>query len=355
MHHTATAYLPSLIKGLNQAFADCGIPCTQDYLKEQIIDIVKTQETLTITLQTQQLTVDQQLAIKFCILQEFKREKSFIVVQFRAAMPEFVSLPTDPSSPTTNPLHVKRELRAIPLVAKIIAVASGKGGVGKSTVSASLALSMANQGMRVGLLDADIYGPSVPTLFGLRGPLSTDDAGKLLPLHAHGVATMSFGYLIDSESPAIWRGPMISKAFRQLCYQVAWGELDYLIIDLPPGTGDIQLTMLESLPVYGAIVVTTPQNLALIDLKKATAMFRKLGIRILGLIENMSTFQCPHCHTESQPFGNQGGRQYAHQQHLDLLGTVPFQPQILRHCDTGRLYLSHSQVFTSIGAKVLEK
>lgn len=354
MHHTAISYLPSLNKVLAHAFADCGMPCTPDYLKEQIIDIIKTQETLTIILQVRQLTLDQQLTIKFRILQELEQEKGFIVVQFRTEIPSSVSSPEPPSS-TANPLHVARELRAIPLVEKIIAVASGKGGVGKSTVSASLALSMADQGMKVGLLDADIYGPSIPTLFGLYGPLAADDTGKLQPLNARGVATMSFGYLSDPESPAIWRGPMISKAFRQLCYQVAWGELDYLIIDLPPGTGDIQLTMLESLPIYGAIVVTTPQNLALIDLKKATAMFHKLGIRVLGLIENMSTFQCPHCYGESQPFGNHGGLRYARQQNLDILGTVPFQPQILRDCDAGRLHLSPSQTFASIGAKVLEK
>ena len=223
----------------------------------------------------------------------------------------------------------------VPGVAKIIAVASGKGGVGKSTVAANLALALKERGLRVGILDADIYGPSMPRLLGLKGqPQQVGD--KLAPLEAYGVKAMSMGLLVDEETPMIWRGPMVMSALSQMLKDVAWGELDVLVVDMPPGTGDAQLTMAQQVPLAGAVIVSTPQDLALIDARKGLNMFRKVNVPVLGLVENMSSFVCPHCGERSDIFGHGGARNEAERLGVPFLGEVPLLAEIRATSDTGR-------------------
>jgi ATP-binding protein involved in chromosome partitioning len=225
--------------------------------------------------------------------------------------------------------------KPIPGVRDIVAVASGKGGVGKSTISANLAVALARSGARVGLLDADIYGPSVPTLLGLKGRKLSGEGGLILPAEAHGLKVVSIGFLVDDDSPVIWRGPMLMKALSQFLHGTKWGELDYLVIDLPPGTGDVQLSLVQMTPVAGAVVVTTPQDLALIDVLKAVRMFEKVGVPILGVVENMSWFLCPHCAGRSEIFGHGGARKACEATGLAFLGEVPLQMELREASDAG--------------------
>ncbi|MEO1796501.1 MAG: Mrp/NBP35 family ATP-binding protein [Pseudomonadota bacterium] len=208
-------------------------------------------------------------------------------------------------------------------VDRILAIASGKGGVGKSTVSANLAVALARQGRRVGLLDADIYGPSQPRMMGVEGRVQSPDGKVIEPKHAHGVTLMSIGFMVDPGKAIVWRGPMLMGALQQMISQVAWGELDVLIVDLPPGTGDVQLTLCQRTALTGAIVVSTPQDVALLDARKAIDMFQTLKTPILGLIENMSTFCCPNCGHETQIFGHGGAAAEAERLHLPFLGALP--------------------------------
>lgn len=208
-------------------------------------------------------------------------------------------------------------------VDRIIAIASGKGGVGKSTVSSNLAVALARQGRRVGLLDADIYGPSQPRMMGAKGRPASPDGQTIEPLHAHGVTLMSIGFMIDEDKAVVWRGPMLMGALQQMLGQVAWGELDVLIVDLPPGTGDVQLTLCQRSELSGALVVSTPQDVALIDARKAIDMFATLKTPVLGLIENMSTFVCPNCGHESHIFGHGGVAAEAEKMGVPLLGQLP--------------------------------
>jgi ATP-binding protein involved in chromosome partitioning len=217
----------------------------------------------------------------------------------------------------------------------IIAVASGKGGVGKSTVSANLALALAAEGARVGLLDADVYGPSIPRMLGVSGKPSTPDGKTIMPLRSYGVTVMSMGFMIDEDQSVVWRGPMLMSALTQMLHQVAWGALDYLIVDLPPGTGDVQLTLSQKVKVTGAVVVSTPQDIALLDARKALDMFRKMGTPVLGMIENMSTFICPNCQHETQIFGQGGARREAERLGLPFLGEIPLDIDIRLLSDTG--------------------
>jgi len=226
-------------------------------------------------------------------------------------------------------------------IKKIIAVASGKGGVGKSTVAFNLAVALARQGLNVGLLDADIYGPSVPLLSGIRGQKPQQDAdGQIIPLSAHGLKLMSIGFLVDSEAPMIWRGPMVQTALYQMLRDVAWGtdtdKMDVLIIDMPPGTGDVQLTLAQKVPVTGAVIVSTPQDLALIDARKAIEMFRKVHIPILGVIENMSTYICSNCGHEEHIFGHGGAKDEAEKQGVPYLGAIPLNASIRADADAGK-------------------
>ncbi|GMM37575.1 hypothetical protein DASC09_049000 [Saccharomycopsis crataegensis] len=243
---------------------------------------------------------------------------------------------------------------AIPGVKKILLVSSGKGGVGKSTISANLALSFQKLGLTAGLLDADIFGPSVPKLFNIDGEPRISDQGKLIPKTNYGLQTMSMGYLIPTEESAIaWRGMMVMKALQQLLFDVAWRNVDILVIDMPPGTGDTQLSIGQLLKVNGAVVVSTPQDLSLIDAKKGITMFRKMKIPILGLVENMSYFECPNCHHESHIFGNLGVQAEAKKQEVELLGFLPLVKEVREQSDLGKP-VAVSNASSEVSLKFLE-
>jgi len=231
---------------------------------------------------------------------------------------------------------VQRTLKPLANVKNIVAVASGKGGVGKSTTAANLALAWAAQGARVGLLDADIYGPSQPQMMGLVGiKPQTTDGKRITPLRAHGVEVMSIGFLIDAEQPMAWRGPMVTQALTQLLGDTDWGVLDYLVVDMPPGTGDIQLTLAQRVPVSGAIIVTTPQDIALLDARKGLKMFEKVEVRVLGVVENMSVHVCSNCGHIEHVFGSGGGARMAEQYGVQLLGELPLDIRIREDADGG--------------------
>ncbi len=239
---------------------------------------------------------------------------------------------------------LESEIRAHPVqpnvvrltgIGNVLVVASAKGGVGKSTVAANLALALADEGARVGMLDADIYGPSQPRLLGLQGHPHSPDGKHLEPLLAYGLKVMSAGFLVDPGTPMIWRGPMVTQALTQLLSGTLWGELDYLIVDLPPGTGDIQLTLAQRVPVAGAVIVTTPQEIAVADARKGLAMFRKVEVPVLGIIENMSGFRCAHCNEVTEIFGAGGGARLAEESGVTLLGRIPLDPRIQVNADAG--------------------
>ncbi|MGC3984206.1 MAG: iron-sulfur cluster carrier protein ApbC [Pseudorhodoferax sp.] len=230
---------------------------------------------------------------------------------------------------------VQRGVQLLPGVKNIVAVASGKGGVGKSTTSANLALALAAEGASVGLLDADIYGPSQAMMMGVSGRPESLDGKTMEPLLGHGVQVMSIGLLVDQDQAMIWRGPMATQALEQMLRQTHWQELDYLIVDLPPGTGDIQLTLSQRVPMTGAVIVTTPQDIALIDAKKAVKMFEKVGVPILGLVENMAVHVCSHCGHQEHIFGADGGRKMAAEYKMDYLGALPLAMAIREQADSG--------------------
>jgi ATP-binding protein involved in chromosome partitioning len=231
---------------------------------------------------------------------------------------------------------VQRGLKPLPGVKNIIAVASGKGGVGKSTTAVNLALALAQEGATVGLLDADIYGPSQPQMLGLAGQKPESEDGKTMdPLRAHGLQAMSIGFMIDIDSPMVWRGPMVTQALEQLLKQTSWDDVDYLIVDMPPGTGDTQLTLAQKVPVTGAVIVTTPQDIALIDARKGLKMFEKVGIPILGLVENMSIHICTQCGHEEHIFGQGGGAQMCKDYDTEFLGALPLELSIRELTDAG--------------------
>ena len=232
---------------------------------------------------------------------------------------------------------VQRNLKPIPGVKNIIAVASGKGGVGKSTVSANIALALSGEGASVGILDADIYGPSQPHMMGIVGDVPESEDGKtMLPLKAHGLQVMSIGALVDADQPMVWRGPMVTSALSQLANQTQWKDLDYLIVDMPPGTGDIQLTLAQQIPVAGTVIVTTPQNIATLDARKGLAMFRKVSIPVLGVIENMATHVCSACGHEDPIFGAGGADKMIEDFDVRLLGRLPLDARIREQTDSGR-------------------
>ena len=232
---------------------------------------------------------------------------------------------------------VQRGVQMIPNVKNIIAVASGKGGVGKSTTSVNLALALAAEGASVGILDADIYGPSQPMMLGIAsGRPETSDGKSMEPMEAHGIQAMSIGFLIDQDTPMVWRGPMVTGALEQLLRETRWHDLDYLVIDLPPGTGDIQLTLSQKVPVTGAVIVTTPQDIALLDARKGLKMFEKVGVSIIGIVENMSTHICSKCGHEEHIFGAGGGAAMCKDYDTELLGSLPLDIQIREQADGGK-------------------
>lgn len=229
----------------------------------------------------------------------------------------------------------QKGVQLLPNVKNIIAVASGKGGVGKSTTAVNIALALATEGANVGILDADIYGPSQPQMLGISGRPDSEDGKSIEPMQAHGIQVMSIGFLVDNDTPMVWRGPMVTGALEQLLRDTRWKDLDYLIIDLPPGTGDIQLTLAQKVPVTGAIIVTTPQDIALLDARKGLKMFEKVGIPILGIVENMSTHICSKCGHEEHIFGAGGGAAMCKDYDVDLLGALPLDISIREQSDGG--------------------
>ena len=246
----------------------------------------------------------------------------------------------------------------VPGVKHIIAVASGKGGVGKSTTTANLAVALARLGLKVGVLDADIYGPSVPKIFGVSGKPKLVSGRTLAPMEAYGLKIMSIGFLIEEETPMIWRGPMVISAITQMLREVAWGELDVLVVDMPPGTGDAQLTMAQQTPLAGAVIVSTPQDLALIDARRGVAMFRKVEVPILGIIENMSYFICPECGHRSDIFAHGGARHEAERLKMPFLGEIPLAMPIRETSDGGRPIVAsqpdsaHAKAYLAIARQV---
>jgi len=263
--------------------------------------------------------------------------------------PQLRPAPTAPPTPT-----------AIPGVKHIVAIASGKGGVGKSTTSINLALALQDQGLRVGILDADIFGPSLPMLVGLdQQPVTKDKI--IQPLEAYGLKLMSIGFLIDVDQPVVWRGPRVMGATQQLLKDVAWGPLDVLIVDMPPGTGDVQLTMVQQAPLSGAVIVSTPQDLALIDARKGLAMFEKVNVPILGVVENMTSFICPHCDGESHIFGHGGAEETAKRIGCEFLGGVPLEMVVRESADNGIPLMTQTTdsaaklAYAKIGKRIFQK
>lgn len=258
-------------------------------------------------------------------------------------------------APTDSPMGKQA---AIPGIGSIIAVASGKGGVGKSTTALNLALALRDLGLRVGLLDADIYGPSVPRLTGVREKPTVNDAKKMIPITRFGMPLMSIGFLVEEETAMVWRGPMVMSAIRQMLWDVAWGELDVLVVDMPPGTGDAQLTLAQQVPLRGVVIVSTPQDLALIDARRGIAMFKKVDVPTLGIIENMSYFQCPECGTRSDIFGHGGARLEAERLKVPFLGEIPLHMSIRTSSDEGTPVVesepngAHAAIYRAIGTEI---
>jgi ATP-binding protein involved in chromosome partitioning len=224
----------------------------------------------------------------------------------------------------------------LPGIRNIVAVGAGKGGVGKSTTAVNLAVALRRKGARVGLMDTDVYGPNIPQMLGVQGAPEVTEERKMVPPEAHGIKVISMGMLVPADQPVIWRGPMLHGAVQQFMRDVAWGELDYLVVDLPPGTGDVSLSMAQSVPVAGAVVVTTPQGVSVSDVRKAVGMFRQLNIPVLGVIENMSSFECPHCHQATEIFGHGGGAKMATDLMIPFLGSVPIDTRVREGGDEGQ-------------------
>lgn len=281
--------------------------------------------------------------------------------------------PPQPSrgTPGVQPVHAHKPPQGgqspmarqseIPGVAAVIAVASGKGGVGKSTTALNLALGLRDLGLKVGLLDADIYGPSVPRLTGLRQKPELDGERKMIPLRRFGLAIMSIGFLVEEETAMIWRGPMVMSAVTQMLRDVAWGTLDVLVVDMPPGTGDAQLTLAQNVPLKGAVIVSTPQDLSLIDARRGLAMFKKVNVPVLGIVENMSYFQCPHCGTKSDIFGHGGARHEAEKLGVPFLGEIPLHMAIRATSDAGNPVVDsepdgpHAAIYRAIAGQVRDQ
>lgn len=249
--------------------------------------------------------------------------------------------PQGGAAPQKGP-QPEKDAALLPDVKAIIAVASGKGGVGKSTTTVNLALALRDQGLKVGLLDADIYGPSVPRMLGITGEPSSSDGTHLDPMEGHGIKCMSMGFLVEEETPIIWRGPMAQTALVQMMRDVKWGDLDVLMIDMPPGTGDVQLTMAQQVPLTGAVIVSTPQDIALLDARKGLNMFRQVDVPVLGIVENMSYFKCPHCGERTDVFSHGGAKEEADLLQMSFLGEIPLDIQIRETSDSGHPIVDHS-------------
>jgi len=290
--------------------------------------------------------------------------RAMVETHLRAALPGAGKISVNVSSKVV-PHAVQRGVKLVDGVKNIIAVASGKGGVGKSTTAVNLALALAAEGARVGVLDADIYGPSQPTMLGISGQPQSRDGKSLEPMSNHGLQAMSIGFMIDGDdTPMVWRGPMVTQALDQLLHQTRWDNLDYLVVDLPPGTGDIQLTLAQKVPVTGAVIVTTPQDIALMDARKGLKMFEKVGIKIVGIVENMSTHICSKCGHEEHIFGAGGGEKMCADYNVEFLGSLPLDIRIREQADSGNptviadpdgnIARTYKQIARRIAVKVAE-
>ena len=260
-----------------------------------------------------------------------------------------------------RPGHGRAARISLPNVHALIAVSSGKGGVGKSTIAANLAAALALRGRKVGLLDADIYGPSIPRMLGMKGAPSTSEDDRIIPLVENGITCMSIGFVVKEVDPVVWRGPLVAKTLEQLLTDVEWGTLDVLVLDLPPGTGDAQLTLAQRAPLSGAIIVSTPQDIALVDARKGLRMFQKVGVPVLGLIENMSYFVCPHCGARHEIFAHGGARREAAKLEVSFLGEIPLDVRIRETSDIGKPIVFtepegiHAGTFLAIADQLWEK
>jgi ATP-binding protein involved in chromosome partitioning len=308
--------------------------------EQRLSKLVEKEGTYTLHFFSDGLNLTSKLAVeKFAALQwnkSFPEHKLTVLMERKEKTPQ-------PATPQASQ-HSHKELATNPKpfskknisgVKRIIAVASGKGGVGKSTVSTNLAMALQNQGYSVGLLDADIYGPSIPLMMGIKEDPKVNSENKIIPPESFGIKVMSFGFFAPEESAVIWRGPMVMKALQQFFYDVAWGELDFLVIDLPPGTGDAQLTLVQSLPICGAVIVTTPQNVALLDAVKGIVMFQKTEVPILGVVENMSYFTCTSCGAENHIFGSGGADKVSEKFKIPVLGHIPLVAELRQAGDSG--------------------
>jgi len=266
-----------------------------------------------------------------------------------------------PAPRPAGPAGARTARGEVPGVGAIIAVASGKGGVGKSTVAANLALGLKANGLRIGVLDADIYGPSMPRMLGITGRPRSREGKSLIPMENYGLKCMSMGFLVPEDTPMIWRGPMVMSALQQMLREVEWGKLDIIVVDMPPGTGDAQLTMAQQVPLAGAVIVSTPQDIALLDARKGLNMFKKVEVPVLGIVENMSYFLCPHCGGRSEIFSHGGAREEARRLGTEFLGEVPLDLEIRETSDGGRpITVSdpenpHAVLFRQMAARVAEK
>jgi ATP-binding protein involved in chromosome partitioning len=279
-------------------------------------------------------------------------------VRAPTAPPAGRAVPRPPPAGAAPPPRQAGQQPGVPGVEAIIAVASGKGGVGKSTTAVNLALGLRDLGLKVGVLDADIYGPSIPKLLAIRGKPQTIGGTRLRPMDGYGLKVMSIGFLIEEETPMIWRGPMVMSALTQMLREVEWGTLDVMVVDMPPGTGDAQLTMAQQVPLRGAVIVSTPQDLALVDARRGIAMFRRVNVPVLGIVENMSYFLCPECGSRADIFGHGGARHEAERQGVPFLGEVPLHIQIREKSDAGLPVVAtdpdgpHAMTYRAIAARV---
>ncbi len=316
-----------------------------------LLDVSQEKDCIRLDIASDDMTLDIKIKLERHLLQALQDGRwagGQYRVNFRRSQPAKAgtNLTQDPA-PAINriaPFGLKPRPKPIPGVNKVLVVASGKGGVGKSTVSTNLAVSLASRfGARVGLLDADIYGPSAPTMLGTVGAMGVNEGGKIEPQIAHGVRCVSFGFMSDAFNPVLWRGPMVGKAINQFCYDVDWTELDFLVVDLPPGTGDVQLSLLETVPISAAIIVTTPQDVALIDAHKALTMFEKLLIPVAGVVENMAFHVCGQCGHAEHIFGDGGVQGFALDRHLPVLARFPIHREIRERSDLGQPVALDSQ------------
>lgn len=310
-------------------------------------DIVSLNMVKNITVEGGRVSITIELTTPACPLKDELKNRVVSAVKFLEGVAQVV-VEFTARVPQAKPVQAKAPIEG---VKNIVAVYACKGGVGKSTIASNLATALAIRGAQVGLLDADIHGPNVPLMMGACGKAEVSDKNKISPIVAHNVKTMSLGYVMDSNAPKIWRGPMVHGAVQQLLRDTEWGELDYLVIDLPPGTGDAQLTIVQSVPLSGVVVVTTPQAVSLLDGAKGIGMFQKLQVPMIGLVENMSGFECPHCQTVTNIFSKGGGEAEAKRLGIPFLGAIPIDPQIVAGGDTGRpVVLSHPN---SVAGKLL--